>query len=125
MWNIPSTIRGCRLSLLKLAALCLLVTGIGQTQTSLESKPSGKTSGTGKVALYAAVGAELTQYDVDVDGATLVKRGSLTLPANVQEAAQHPSKKYIYIAWSNGGPSNLPQGASSPSGSQHGLTAFR
>ena len=125
MMDIPSTIRGHRLSLLKITALSLLVTGIGQTQTSLESKPSGKTSGTGKVALYAAVGAELTQYDVDVDGATLVKRGALALPANVQEVAQHPSKKYLYIAWSNGGPSNLPQGASAPSGSQHGLTAFR
>ena len=125
MMNIPSTIRGWRLSLLKVAALSLLVTGIGQTQTSLESKPSGKASGSGKVVLYAAVGAELTQYDVDVDGAALVKRGSLTLPANVQEATQHPSKRYLYVAWSNGGPSNLPPGGAAPSGSQHGLSAFR
>ena len=79
----------------------------------------------GKVALYAAVGPELTQYDVDVDAATLTKRGSLTLPANVQEATPHPSKQYLYIAWSNGGPSNLPQGAVAPNGSQHGLSAFR
>jgi 6-phosphogluconolactonase len=125
MWNMISTIRGWGLFLLKLAVLCLLVTGIGRTQTSLESKPGGKTSGPGKVVLYAAVGAELTQYDVDVDGATLAKRGSLTLPANVQEAAQHPSKQYLYVAWSNGGPSNLPQGGAAPSGSQHGLSAFR
>jgi 6-phosphogluconolactonase (cycloisomerase 2 family) len=103
----------------------LLVTGIGQTQTSLESTPSGKTSGSGKVVLYAAVGAELTQYDVDVDGAALVKRGSVTLPANVQEASPHPSKPYLYVAWSNGGPSNLPPDSAAPSGSQHGLTAFR
>ena len=34
-----------------------------------------------KVALYASVGAELTQYDVDVDGLTLTARGSVTLPA--------------------------------------------
>lgn len=79
----------------------------------------------GKVALYAAVGPELTQYDVDVGAATLTKRGSLTLPANVQEATPHPSKQYLYIAWSNGGPSNLPQGAVAPNGSQHGLSAFR
>ena len=77
------------------------------------------------MVLYAAVGAELTQYDVDVDGAALVKRGSLTLPANVQEAAQHPSKRYLYVAWSNGGPSNLPPDSAAPSGSQHGLSAFR
>jgi len=125
MRNIPSTIRGWSLSLLKVAALSLLVTGIGQTQTSVDSKSGGKTSGSGKVVLYAAVGAELTQYDVDVDGAALVKRSSVTLPANVQEAARHPSKQYLYVAWSNGGPSNLPPDSAAPSGSQHGLTAFR
>jgi 6-phosphogluconolactonase len=125
MMNILPTIRGCRIFLLGAAAFSLLLVGIAESQTNLESKPGGKSSGSGKVALYAAVGGELTQYDVDVDGATLVKRGSVTLPANVQEAAQHPSKKYLYVAWSNGGPSNLPQGASAPSGSQHGLTAFR
>lgn len=125
MRNTTSTIRGWSISVLKVAALSLLVAGIGQAQSSLESKPSGKTTGTGKVALYAAVGVELTQYDVDVDGAALVKRGSLTLPANVQEAAQHPSKRYLYVAWSNGGPSNLPPDSAAPSGSQHGLTTFR
>ncbi len=125
MKSIPCTIRGWRLSLLSVTALSLLLPGIGQTQTSLESKSGGKAPGSGKVALYAAVGAELTQYDVDVDGAALVKRGSLTLPANVQEAAQHPSKRYLYVAWSNGGPSNLPPDSAAPSGSQHGLTTFR
>jgi 6-phosphogluconolactonase len=125
MMDIPSTIRGHRLSLLKVTALSLLVAGIGQAQTSVDSKSGGKTSGSGKVALYAAVGAELTQYDVDVDGAALVKRDSVTLPANVQEASPHPSKRYLYIAWSNGGPSNLPPDSTAPSGSQHGLSAFR
>jgi 6-phosphogluconolactonase len=124
LMNIPSTIRGCGLSMLKVAVLSLLVAGIGQTQSSLESKSSSKTSGSGKVALYAAVGAELTQYDVDVDGATLVKRGSITLPANVQEAALHPSRRYFYVAWSNGGPSNLPPNTVAK-GDQHGLTAFQ
>jgi 6-phosphogluconolactonase len=125
MKNIPSTIRGHRLSILKITALSLLVTGIGQTQSSPESKSGGETEGSGKVVLYAAVGAELTQYDVDVDGAVLVKRGSVTLPANVQEASPHPSKQYLYVAWSNGGPSNLPTGSPAPRGSQHGLSAFR
>ena len=122
--NIPFTIRGFALSLLNVAALSLLVTGIGQTQTSVESKPGSKASGSGKVVLYAAVGAELTQYDVDVDGAALVKRGSITLPEKVQEAALHPSKRFLYIAWSNGGPSPmLPESVTS--GSHHGLSAFR
>jgi 6-phosphogluconolactonase len=78
-----------------------------------------------RVVLYAAVGAELTQYDVDVNSATLIKRGSVTLRAPVQEAVQHPSRQYLYVAWSNGGPSNVPQGSIAPKGDQHGLSAFR
>jgi 6-phosphogluconolactonase (cycloisomerase 2 family) len=120
-----SSLGGFRRRLLKIAAFALLAAAIGQTQTNLDNKSASKTSGSGKVALYATVGPELTQYDVDVDAATLTKRGSLTLPANVQEATPHPSKQYLYIAWSNGGPSNLPQGAVAPNGSQHGLSAFR
>ena len=91
------------------------------------SRPAatGNGSASGKVVLYAAVGTELTQYDVDVDTATLVKRGSITLPANVQEAVAHPSRQYLYIAWSNGGPSNIPQGNVAPRGNQHGVSAFR
>jgi 6-phosphogluconolactonase len=125
MMNIPFARWDFGRSALAIAILSLLVTAVGQTQTRLESTSAGKTSEAGKVVLYAAVGAELTQYDVDVEGATLVKRGSLMLPANVQEATQHPSKKYLYVAWSNGGPSSLPPGSPAPSGSQHGLTAFR
>ena len=98
--------------------------------TALETRESktaaaAKPSATGRVVLYAAVGAELTQYDVDVNAATLAKRGSLTLPAGVQEAVQAPSRQYLYIAWSNGGPSNVAQDAVAPRGSQHGLSAFR
>jgi 6-phosphogluconolactonase len=129
MKKIPSTIRGWELFLLTAAALSLLCTGIGETQTSVEKKPAGKSADrsavSARVALYAAVGAELTQYDVDVDGVALVKRGTIILPANVQEATQHPSKRYLYIAWSNGGPSNLPPDRPAPSGNQHGLSAFR
>jgi hypothetical protein len=64
--------------------------------------------GSGRVALYAAVGAELTQYDVDVESATLVKRGSVMLPGNVQYAWPHPSRQYLYVAWSDGGPTVPP-----------------
>src|SRR5216683_7974852 len=34
-----------------------------------------------KVALYANVGAELTHYDVDIAGAALTKKATVTLPA--------------------------------------------
>jgi 6-phosphogluconolactonase len=125
MMKISSTLRGWGLTLLKVAAFSLVVAGVVQAQTSVESKSGNQTSGSGKVVLYAAVGAELTQYDVDVDSAALVKRGSITLPGNVQEAWPHPSRRYIYVAWSNGGPSNLPAGSPVPSGNQHGLSAFR
>src|SRR5713226_4222149 len=67
-----------------------------------------------RVALYAAVGAELTEYDVDVENAALIKRGSVTLPANVQYAWPHPSRQFLYVAWSNGGP-----GSSGSGGNQH------
>ena len=44
-----------------------------------------------RVGLYASVGPELTQYDVDVAGATLVRRGTVRLPANVHHAWAHAS----------------------------------
>ena len=79
----------------------------------------------GRSVLYAAVGAELIQYDIDMDRAALTKRGSIMLPANVQEAWQHPSKKFLYVAWSNGGAANQSASGVAPAGDQHGLSAFR
>jgi len=75
--------------------------------------------------LYAAVGAELTQYDVDTERGVLHQRGSLTLPANVQEAWTHPSKKFLYVAWSNGGASYVTPGGAAPAGNVHGVSAYR
>jgi len=46
-----------------------------------------------KVALYANVGADLTHYDVDVVGAELIKRATVTLPAGVQYAWPHISRR--------------------------------
>ena len=122
-----------RLCAIPMVALFALVFGIYAQHAALLGNPSfasrpattGNGSASGRAVLYAAVGAELTQYDVNVDTATLVKRGSITLPANVQEAVAHPSRQYLYIAWSNGGPSNITQGGAAPKGSQHGLSAFR
>jgi 6-phosphogluconolactonase (cycloisomerase 2 family) len=53
---------------------------------------------------YASVGAALTLYDIDIEGAALVKRGAVTLPANIQYAWPHPSRRYLYVVSSNGGP---------------------
>ena len=57
-----------------------------------------------KVALYSAVGDELTHYEVDVEGAALVRRKTVKVPANVQYAWPHPSRRYLYVATSNRGP---------------------
>src|SRR5919197_3940033 len=54
-----------------------------------------------KVALYANVGADLTHYDVDVAGATLTRRATVTLPAGVQYAWPHVSRRYLYVATSS------------------------
>jgi 6-phosphogluconolactonase len=57
-----------------------------------------------KTVYYASIGPELTLYDIDVDGAALIKRGSVTLPANIQYVWPHPSRRYLYAVSSNGGP---------------------
>src|SRR6266700_3499774 len=54
-----------------------------------------------KVALYANVGADLTRYDVDIVGANLTKRETVTLPAAVQYAWPHASRRYLYVASSS------------------------
>src|SRR6201982_2750830 len=73
----------------------------------------------GKVALYANVGADLTHYDVDVAGAQLTKRATVTLPASVQYAWPHASRRYLYVATSS---SASGYGAA---GTEHHVTAFR
>jgi 6-phosphogluconolactonase (cycloisomerase 2 family) len=56
------------------------------------------------VTLYSAIDDEVTQYDVDVDAATLTRRGSIRVPSYVQEGWAHPSHKYLYLTTSNRGP---------------------
>jgi 6-phosphogluconolactonase (cycloisomerase 2 family) len=47
--------------------------------------------------LYASVGGDLTLYSVDADDASLVKRTTVSVPANVQYAWPDPSKPYLYV----------------------------
>jgi 6-phosphogluconolactonase len=58
----------------------------------------------GQAVFYASVGSALTLYGMNVEDATLEKRGTITLPANVQYAWPHPSKRYFYVVSSGGGP---------------------
>jgi 6-phosphogluconolactonase (cycloisomerase 2 family) len=57
-----------------------------------------------KTVYYASVGSTLTPYDLDVEGAALAKRSAVALPANIQYAWPHPSRRYLYVVSSNGGP---------------------
>jgi 6-phosphogluconolactonase (cycloisomerase 2 family) len=72
-----------------------------------------------KVALYANVGADLTHYDVDVAGAELIKRATVTLPAAVQYAWPHVSRRFLYVATSSSAPGY------GTAGTDHHVTAFR
>jgi 6-phosphogluconolactonase (cycloisomerase 2 family) len=69
-----------------------------------------------KVALYAALGPELTAYQVDAAAARLTKGAPVRVPENVQEAWPHPSRRYLYVGWSNN---------AAGAGGRHGVTAFR
>ena len=57
-----------------------------------------------KAALYSAIDDEVTQYDVDVEAATLTRRSSIRAPSFVQEGWTHPSRRYLYLTTSNRGP---------------------
>lgn len=91
---------------LEFATLLLSAIFVAPAQAAPESR----------TVLYAATGPELTAYAADTTAAALERRGSVTLPENVQEAWPHPSRRYLYVGWSNGA-------AGGPG--HHGLTAFR
>jgi len=71
-----------------------------------------------KTAYYASIGPELGWYDIDVADGTITARGAVTLPANVQYVWAHPSKRYLYVVSSNGGPGLIP-------GDRHLASAYR
>lgn len=60
-----------------------------------------------KSFFYASLGPVLTLYRIDVDGASLVRQGTVMLPAKVQYAWPHPIAPFLYVATSNGGASSL------------------
>ena len=73
-----------------------------------------------KSVFYASAGPELTLYSVDVDNAALVKRDTVSTAANIQYAWPHPSKQYLYVVSSDGGP-----GSAGVAGKKHLANAFR
>jgi 6-phosphogluconolactonase len=73
-----------------------------------------------KTVVYASVGPELTQYDLDIEDATLSERGTVTLPANVHYAWPHASREFLYVASSDSA-----SGIGGPVGQRHNVSAFR
>lgn len=57
-----------------------------------------------RVMLYSAVDDEVTQFEVDVEAATLTRRSSIRAPSFVQEGWAHPSRRHVYLTTSNRGP---------------------
>ena len=92
--------------------LSLLATGLVAPRLSYAQQTPQK------VGLYANVGADLTHYDVDVAGAELIKRETVTLPAGVQYAWPHATRRYVYVASSSSAP-----GYGTP-GTEHHVTAL-
>jgi 6-phosphogluconolactonase len=69
--------------------------------------------------LYASVGADLIHFTMDVDAATLTRRETVSVPANVQYVWPHASRRWLYAASSD---SASGMGAA---GANHHVSAFR
>jgi 6-phosphogluconolactonase len=69
---------------------------------------SGTAAAAGRTVFYQGVGDRLTQWDIDVDAATLTPRASVTLPSNIQYVWPHPSRKYLYVSTSDAASGNAP-----------------
>ena len=93
--------------------LSLAASGIAASRLASAQQASGK------VALYANVGPDLTHYDLDVANAELSKKATLTLPAGVQYAWPHASRRYLYVA------SSSSASGYGPAGTEHHVTALR
>src|SRR5215469_18959944 len=63
------------------------------------------------LALYASIGNELTHFDIDVGAATLTRRASVALPANVQYVWPHAAQPFLYAATSDSASGMGPAGA--------------
>jgi 6-phosphogluconolactonase len=70
-----------------------------------------------QTVLYASTGPHLDLYAIDFEAAALQERATVTLPANVQYAWLHPSRRWLYVVSSNGGPG--------VTGDRHWANAFK
>src|ERR1051326_5739033 len=87
--------------------------------SSSQELEDGMAGTANRVALYASVGPELTHYDLDVEAATLTRRGTVALPANVHYCWPHASRRFLYVASSDSA-----SGVGGFVGSNHHVTAL-
>lgn len=80
-------------------------------------RPGRSQAQAAETLVYAAVGPQLRQFELDPAGATLSARSSVTLPEDIQAGCVAPSGRYVYVAWSDG--------TNTKPGSKHGLSVFR
>jgi 6-phosphogluconolactonase (cycloisomerase 2 family) len=69
--------------------------------------------------LYASVGAGLIHFDIDVTAATLTRRATVSVAANVQYVWPHASRRFLYAASSDSA------SGMGTAGANHHVTAFR
>src|SRR5438046_10299754 len=72
-----------------------------------------------EVALAGNVGTGTIHKDVDVAGADLIKRGTMTVTGGIQYAWPHASRRYLYVASSNSAPNYVREPKT-----DHFVTAF-
>ena len=83
------------------------------------SATTGAYATSDRIALYASVGPEIFHFEADVETATLTRRESVTLPANVQYAWPHASRRFLYAATSDSA------SGMGPAGTTHHISALR
>ena len=100
--------------------LCLLGLSLLLMAVPVMAAPDNKVSTRERTIVYASLGETLSRYQLDAKQASLTPLGTLVLPANLQFAAFHPCRCFLYAVSSNAGSGTL--GAT---GDTHLLSAFR
>jgi 6-phosphogluconolactonase (cycloisomerase 2 family) len=90
------------------------------TATAGCSTSGGRSTPKVRTVLYNSIDDKMTQYDVDVEAATLTQRDSVSLPSALQYAWFHPSRRYLYASTSD-----APGGSPAGTGKAHRLCALR
>jgi 6-phosphogluconolactonase (cycloisomerase 2 family) len=99
--------------------MSLMAAAAATPGTAFAQPKARKSAKAARVALYANVGEVLTRWEVDVENATLAPRESVMLPAGVQYAWPHKSRRYFYVATSSSA------SGAGPTGTEHHVTAFK